>query len=66
MMAVESPPAVIKAQRCTTPRRKGPVVEPCNHLLLRVRLDRWEEVVRAHIEIKCPRCGTIHDSSKWV
>lgn len=66
MMAVQSPPVVMVSVRCPVIRRKGSVTEACNHVLLRVNPNRWEEVVTAQVEIKCPKCRTIHDLSKWV
>lgn len=63
-MVAMAPPEVIKlAIRCTGRRPDGRL---CDHLLLKVRADKWEQALTDAIEGKCPRCGRIYNLSEWV
>ena len=50
---------------CTTLRKKHGRMVACGHIVIRVPLAIWEQVLADEIEPQCASCGTVYKLKEW-
>ena len=53
--------ACMTSIRCTN-LRNG---RPCDHLIIKIPLELWEQAIADRVEVECRRCGYVAKLVEW-